>query len=398
MDPLLASGEDARLLLNDCLDSGLRAGLFPGGVAALGKNGSAVVVARGSLDYARSEPVDHATVYDLASLSKVVSTLPIALLSVASGRLGLDDELLGLLPELRRGPWAGASRAPTLRALLTHGSGLPAWRPYFVRLSGKASYIEAIAAEAPSYEPGTAVEYSDLGFIALGLALERLWDEALPELAERLVFGPLGMKSTGYRPLDGAGPGGRFAGARFAPTEEGNDFERGMALAFIEGRPVVGGHGGPFRLALDDLDALAWRSGAIVGEAHDANCHYGLGGVAGHAGLFSTVGDILRYAAFWAPDGPLPPELRAAALSRQAPHGATARGLGWALDGAGRAAHTGFTGTSLRYDPVSGQLLVALTNRVHPRVKDGIGAWREALAARVDAPVGSQGRQGEGRR
>ncbi len=390
MDPSTSPDGVARATLGTCLDEGIRAGTFPGGVVALRSRGScgAVSAARGATSYEGGEPVDEATVYDLASLTKVVAALPLALLTVAAGRASLDGSLTRCLPELSSGAWGADSRMPTLRRLLSHGSGLPAWRPYFARLRGREAYLAAIASERPSYEPGSSVEYSDLGFILLGIALERLWDEPLPALARRLVFSPLGMETTGYRPAGEAGPGGRFSGARFAPTEEGNEFERGMALAFIEGRPVVGGHEGPFRLTRDELEALPRRPGAIRGEAHDANCHYGLSGVSGHAGLFSTAGDLCRYLAFWDEGSFLPATLRNEALRPQAGAGAIVRGLGWALDGEGRATHTGFTGTSLRYDPRSGRGLVALTNRVHPRVKDGIGAWREALAARVDALPG----------
>ena len=118
---------------------------------------------------------------------------------------------------------------------------------------------------------------------------------------------------------------------------------------------------------------------------HDGNCHYGLGGVSGHAGLFSTAGDLARYIDFWNPDGPLSPELRAEVFRCQTPSGGTRRGLGWILDSDAQAMHTGFTGTSLRYWPETQDLTVALTNRVHPRVCEGIGAWRTALAASIAA-------------
>jgi CubicO group peptidase (beta-lactamase class C family) len=185
------------------------------------------------------------------------------------------------------------------------------------------------------------------------------------------------MERTGYLPLTQA----RFAGAEFAPTEIGNGFERGMALAYAEGRPVVGGSGSSFVLNPGDVERLSWRDGLIRGEVHDGNCYYGLGGVSGHAGLFSTAEDLIRYLDFWDRSGPLSPALRAEAFRRQTPDGQTARGLGWILESDGQAMHTGFTGTLLRYWPETGDATVALTNRVHPRVADGIGPWRTALAA-----------------
>lgn len=379
--------ESLNSCLAACLDRGIAAGIFPGGAAAHRCGGGLAIVARGTLEYpdaaapaSAASAVTADTVFDLASLSKIVATLPLVLLTLQSGRAELDDRAARFLPELAAGAGSGWNDALTLRRLLAHTSGLPAWRPYFVRLRGKAAYLSAIADEAPAYRPGSSVEYSDLGFMLLGFIVERAWDEALPALADRLLFGPLGMDRTGYLP----GTHARFAGADIAPTERGNQFERGMALAYAEGRPVVGGRGASFSLASAEVDGFSWRAGPIRGEVHDSNCHYGLGGASGHAGVFSTATDLVRYLDFWKPDGALSPALRAEAFRRQTPDGCIARGLGWMLDG-GYAAHTGFTGTSLRYDPAPGispgAATIALTNRVHPRVADGIGPWRLDLAA-----------------
>ncbi len=381
--------------LTACLDRGIAAATFPGGVVACRRGEELAVVARGTLQYpdiipsgSGPVPVSAATVYDLASLSKIIATLPLVLLTLQSGRAELDDKAMRFLPELTTGAGSSWNDAITLRRLLAHTSALPAWRPYFVRLHGKAAYLSAIADEAPSYQPGSAVEYSDLGFMLLGFILERIWDEDLPALADRLLFRPMGMEHTGYLPLTLA----RFAGADIAPTELGNQYERGMALAYAEGRPVVGGHGSSFLLAASDIEGFSWRSGLIRGEVHDSNCHYGLGGASGHAGVFSTAPDLVRYLDFWKPDGALSPALRAEVFRRQTPDGSPsgviARGLGWILDGS-LATHTGFTGTSLRYDPARGDTrgyaTIALTNRVHPRVADGIGPWRLELAAALEA-------------
>jgi len=385
--------------LTDILDRGVHAATFPGGVVACLHGTACTVVARGRLVCPDScnpaaAPVPEAamattdTVYDLASLSKIIATLPLVLLALQSGRLELDDKAMHFLPELATGAGSNWNEAVTVRRLLAHTSGLPAWRPYFVRLKGKAAYLSAIADEALSYRPGSAVEYSDLGFMLLGFIVERIWDEDLPALADRLVFSPLGMDHTGYCPATVS----RFTGTDIAPTELGNNFERGMALAYSEGRPVVGGHGASFSLTARDVDGFAWRTGLIQGAVHDSNCYYGLGGASGHAGVFSTVPDLVRYLDFWKPAGPLSPELRAEAFRRQTPEGSIARGLGWILDG-GTATHTGFTGTSLRYDPATAYATIALTNRVHPRVADGIGPWRMELAAAL-AAAGATGLSG----
>ena len=375
------AGKDAiGRILGESLENGIRDGIFPGGVAAWRDGNGTALVARGALRWlgtkSATEAVTTDTAYDLASLTKVVSTLPLVMLAVAAGRLSLDDSADGYLPELKTGAGRTWNHAITIRNLLSHSSGLPAWRPYFVRLRGKEAYLSAIADENPSYASGTAVEYSDLGFMLLGWILERAWDEDLATLARRHVFGPLGMATTGYLP--GINP--TLKGKTFAPTEHGNLFERGMALAYAERRSVIGGFGPSYPLEPADLESLPWRDRVIEGEAHDVNCHYGLGGVSGHAGLFSTAGDLLRYCAFWDECGMIHPRLRLEAFGRQTPPGSIARGLGWLLDGDGTAHHTGFTGTSLRYTPGSGIALIALTNRVHPAVRDGIGPWRLALA------------------
>ncbi len=369
--------EITRAILAASLDRGVADGIFPGGVAACRSDAGLVIAARGSLSWPQggvpAVGVVEGTVYDLASLTKIIGTLPLVLLSVQLGRLGLEDRVDRFLPELSRGVGRHWNGSISIRSLLAHTSGLPAWRPYFIRLRGTAAYLAAIADEEPSYVPGAAVAYSDLGFMMLGWIVERVWDESLEALARRLVFLPLGMNETAYG--TSAPPG------LVAPTETGNVYERGMALAYAEGRPVVGGHGSSFALAVADVERFAWRTDTILGAVHDSNAWYGLGGISGHAGLFSTIGDLIRYLAFWDDDGPLDPEIRAAAFARQTPRGSIARGLGWIVPDDGGATHTGFTGTSLRYDPRSGEATIALTNRVHPRVVDGIAAWRTALAA-----------------
>ena len=363
------------------LGKGILDGVFPGGVVAWRSGTETEICARGGFSWPEADaaipPVTADTVYDLASLTKIVATLPLAMLAVQSGRIGLDDRADRFLPELKTGTGRAWNHAITVRRLLSHTSGLPAWRPYFVRLRGKEEYLSAIADEAPSYPAGTSVEYSDLGFMLLGWILERAWDDSLSSLARRLVFTPLDMDSTGYSPESAP----CFKGAAIAPTERGNGFERGMALAYAERKPVIGGFSASYPLEVHDVERLAWRTGIIQGEAHDANCHYGLGGVSGHAGLFSRADDLVRYLRFWDQGSALSPELRSEAFGRQTPEDAVARGLGWLLDKDGVATHTGFTGTSLRYDPATGTSIIALTNRVHPTVRDGIGPWRMELTA-----------------
>ncbi len=382
-----AARETIQRILGTSLESGIRDGIFPGGVAAWRSRSETVTADRGTLRWPEPEQaaglVTPDTVYDLASLTKVVSTLPLTLLSAGASRLSLDDTADRYLPELKAGAGRLWNHRITIRNLLSHSSGLPAWRPYFVRLHSKADYLSAIADEAPSYATGTAVEYSDIGFMLLGWILERAWDDTLASIAKQQLFGPLGMQTTGYLPATNPS----FKGRTFAPTEAGNAFEQGMALAYAEHRPVIGGFGPHYPLEPADLGKLAWRNGVIEGEVHDANCHYGLGGVSGHAGLFSTAGDLLRYCTFWDENAMLAPGLRIEAFKRQTPADSIARGLGWLLDEDGTAHHTGFTGTSMRYSPHNRTAVIALTNRVHPAVRDGIGPWRLSLARALDGHV-----------
>ncbi|MBN2874403.1 MAG: beta-lactamase family protein [Spirochaetales bacterium] len=377
MDQTPFDSEGAKGVLAAVLDRGIADGVFPGGCAAIRSPRGTAMAARGHLSAGdRATSVD--MVYDLASLTKVVSTLPLVLLAIRDRRIDLDGPATRWLPELAAGTGRTWNAGITVRRLLSHSSGLPAWRPYFIRHDNPASYLEAIANEAPSYTPGTAVEYSDLGFMLLGWILERAWDDGLASLAQRLVFTPLGMSTTAYPVADAS----RFALADCAPTEDGNRFERDMALAYAEGRPVIGGHSDAFFLGATDVEDFPWRRGVIRGEAHDSNCHYGLRGISGHAGVFSTIGDLVRYTAFWDESGPLPAALRTAALTAQSPAGALpVRGLGWLVEDGGVASHTGFTGTSLRYDTHNATATMALTNRIHPRVSDGIAPWRAELAA-----------------
>lgn len=370
----------ASTLLSAHLERGIAGTVFPGGVVALRSGRSEVVSVAGKYGYEADAPrMTAGAVFDLASLSKIVATLPLVLLGLASGRIEPDDRADRFLPELATGAGSGWNHAITVRGLLSHTSGLPAWRPYYVRLRGRSSYLAAIADEQAAYPPGTRVEYSDLGFMLLGWLVERVFDTGVDELARDRVWKPLGMVDTSYRPMAGGLTGPHDDGL-FVPTEEGNGYEHSMALAYAEGRPVAGGHSESFRLETEDVESFLWRTGVIQGQVHDGNCHYGLGGVSGHAGVFSTAGDLVRFASFWDRGGPLPLELRGQAFSVQTPAGQATRGLGWVIDTDGTAMHTGFTGTLLRYCPDDESVVVALTNRVHPRVQDGIAAWRTELA------------------
>ena len=283
-------------------------------------------------------PADADTLFDLASLTKVVATLPLVLLLHQQGRWSIDDPVARWLP--------GAPRSPvTISQCLLHVAGLVPHRPYYQTCADPAEVRRAVIAELADAVPGP-VSYSDLGFMLLGWAVEECAGEPLADLASREVFGPLGMTTTGYRP--------RAPRPRIAATEADGDQRAGM--------------------------------GVVWGQVHDGNA-FALGGVSGHAGLFGTAADLGRFAsALLTPDRH--PVLSAGTLAlmtaRRAGAGTEARVLGWRLqpDAWGRWPqetlwHTGFTGTSLLVAPVLDVAVVLLSNAVHPvRRLDQIGAFR----------------------
>lgn len=278
-----------------------------------------------------SSPVTADTVYDLASLTKVTATLPAVLRLVDEGLVGLDDPVRRHLAGFT-GP--GKDRV-TLRHLLTHTSGLPAHRPFHDLPGTPGTRLAAVLREPLVSAPGTAVVYSDPGFIALGEVVRAVTAAPLEQAVTEMVLAPLGMTHTRYLP-----PGDWLG--RIAATEP-------------------------------DADGVP-RTGVV----HDENAA-SLGGVAGHAGLFGTGPDLARYlqGCWLAPDGPvLSSSVRRQAVRCQTGDLDGRRGLGWTLRGdrwdhmsvhwpATGAGHTGFTGTSVAFDPVHGLWAVLLTNGVH---------------------------------
>lgn len=333
------------------LERGVEQGAFAGAVAAVGGPDELAVRAYGCAAL-QPEPVPMRTdtLFDLASLTKVVATLPAVLHLVEEGAFSLETPVHAILPEFRDG-------RVTVRHLLTHTSGLPAWRPLYLDCRGWDEYLRAIGQTPLEFAPGTQVTYSDLGFILLGGIVSRVTGQPLPDFCRSAVFAPLGMAETSWLP--------RVDRARIAATEEGNRTEFGMA----------GSRAAEFG---------RWRRGILWGEANDGNAWYGLDGVSSHAGLFSTAADLVAYARAWLRGG-APILSRAAvrlATQNLTPGMADARGLGWQkpptdplparphscgeLLSPASFGHTGFTGTSLWIDPERQLFVVLLTNRLHP--------------------------------
>lgn len=332
----------------------------PGAVVEVGSHaGPRLAEVAGRLTYAVDAPaVTTETWYDLASLTKVMAAGTAAMRLAADRRLPLDTRVARLLPT-----FTGDGRDETTVAdLLGHCAGLPAHRPYYRRAAGAAAFRRAIAAEPLAYAPRTRHEYTDLGFILLGQAIEVA------------AGAPLAAVFTAWR--DAAIPGAAVA---FGPI-------RGS------GRPFVA-----------PTEADPWRGRVLVGEVHDANAA-ALGGAAGHAGLFGTaaaVGAFARWflrlwlgldresagvpsdvAAHFAARGAVPGSSRALAWDTMLPTSSCGAHLAPSAVG-----HTGFTGTSLWIDPVRRAYVVLLTNRVHPGAAtgDGIRALRVAVHDAVAA-------------
>ena len=325
--------------LRQFLDSAVAAGAAPGIVVAVSWPGHRYVYGTGHLGDGIQNRPDRHTVYDLASLTKVVGLTTAMMWAVDEGRLDLDAPASRYVPAVQ-GP--GTDRI-TLRLLLAHASGLPAWRPLYLRAASRAGVFAAADSTPLDTVPGARFTYSDIGAILLTQAIESVYGERIDTLLARRLFRPLGMRSTTFNPPVAWIP-------RVAPTE----FD-------------------------------AYRGRMIRGQVHDENA-WRMDGVSGHAGIFSTGDDLLTFGEWWISQArgtaavPGKPAVRAAVLRsftvpQELPAGSP-RALGWEVPtadntgsvflAAGSVGHTGFTGTSIWMDPVRGVVIVVLGNRVHP--------------------------------
>lgn len=377
--------------LSAAVEAAVARGVTPGAVVAVGTSrGGAWVQGFGHTDWGGDVPVvTDATLYDLASLTKVVATTSAVMRLVDAGRMRLDAPLSRYLPDWPVGGWRDSV---TVRRLLTHTAGLPPfvrfWHPSEGGLRGGA-IVSAIAALDSVQGPGTGYRYSDLGFILLGAAVEAVADTSLAAFLAAELWEPLGMHDTGFNPT--GAPGGEAV----APAE---------GLGAVEGRApeADSGWAGLDRIAPTELDTV-FRRAHVHGQVHDENA-WAMGGVAGHAGLFSTAPDLARFAHTLLRAGRagetrvLSPGVVAEFTTRQP---GMQRALGWdvrdtegteghgdtgtagGIDGpfsASAFGHTGFTGTSLWVDPERDLYVILLTNRVNPtREQGGISELRRAV-------------------
>lgn len=319
---------------------GTRNGSYPGAEILVARKG--VIVAHEAFGNAMRipeiRPMELDTLFDLASISKVF-TATAAMMLVERGYMRLDDPVYMYLshPNLA----LPDKRNIRIRHLLTHTSGLPSWLPVYRQGDTRAVYLDSIAKATMSAQPGTTYIYSDLGAILLGLLVEAVSGQTLDVFLQENLFDPLGMTNTMYNP----GP-------------EWTD-----------------------RSAATEIDGT-WRRRLIVGEVHDENAA-GLGGVAGHAGLFSTARDLAKFGQMFLNLGSydgvniLSPNTVLLMSQNHTLGLGVRRGLGFdmksqALSSAGDLlsgatyGHLGFTGTSIWIDPANQLVTILLTNRVHP--------------------------------
>jgi CubicO group peptidase (beta-lactamase class C family) len=361
-----AVGFDAALpaRLDSIVRIGLAEGAAPGAALAVARYGRLVhLKGYGTIDYTAGSPaVDASTMYDLASLTKVIATTTAAMILEEEGKLDISRTVQSYLPEFN----APDKSAITVRMLLTHRGGLEAFAPLWKTTRGRADYLTQINARPLMSPPGTKVVYSDWDFILMQDVIERITGTTLDAFVAARIFGPLGMTST-----------------RFTPDTTNTALMR--------------------RIAPTELDSLR---GQIHGTVHDPNA-WALGGVSGHAGLFSTARDLVIFAQMLQNGGSykgtriVTPQTIARWTASQDPH--SSRALGWDtpsdISSAGRYfsprsfGHTGFTGTSIWFDPERELFVILLMNRVNPH---GIATRHTQLrrdvadavqAAVLDAPL-----------
>jgi CubicO group peptidase (beta-lactamase class C family) len=331
----------------------ISAGEFPSAVYLVAQNDQ--IIFADALGHSVVEPYRIAnkldTIYDLASLTKPLITGLLCARRIELGELTLDSSVSHYLPEFERTD----KQMITVRELLTHTSGLPAWRPLYLLADDEPERAAgAIASLDLEYKPGTRVIYSDLGFITLGILLERMTGQRLADLAQHEIFEPLQLKQTFFNPELALQTG-------IAACETGNAYEMNMCEETGSGTYQ------------NSRQRLIW------GEVHDGNAYF-LGGAAGHAGLFSTAAEVFQLAQQFIGQSSrlLTPDTCNLFRENMTEGLEEARSLAWQLAATKDSTagtdlppdsfgHSGFTGTSLWIDAKHRRVFVLLTNRTHAR-------------------------------
>ena len=345
---------------------------LPGAVVLVARKGS--VVWRKAYGARAVEPAREAmtadTIFDVASLTKVVATATSIMILVEGGKVRLSDPLSNYIPEIKG---EGRERI-TIELLLTHRAGYAPDFDLKDRWTGYDEAIKRLVREPLRDPPGARFVYSDINYIALGEVVRRVSGLGLDEFARRNIFVPLGMRDTGFRPSANLR-------ARIAPTEK----RRGQ-LSYLGDTPLNAGG--------ETADADRW----LRGEVHDPTS-YRMNGVAGHAGLFSTADDLAIYCQMILNGGTYrgvrvlsPLTVAEMTRPRLVSEAGWTRGLGWDINTSfstnrgdlfplGSFGHTGFTGTSLWIDPASKMFVIFLSNRVHPDGKGDVASLRGRVAS-----------------
>ena len=339
--------------LSGFLTEHINAGEFPSAVYLVGERNE--VIFTDALGQSVVQPYSIANkldmIYDLASLTKPLVTGMLCARRIELGELTLDSSVSHYLPEFDRTD----KQMITVRELLTHTSGLPAWRPLYILAEDEPERAAgAIANLDLEYKPGTRVIYSDLGFISLGILLERMTGQRLADMAQREIFEPLQLQQTFFNPELALQTG-------IAACETGNVYEKNMCEETGTG------------------EYQNSRRRLIWGEVHDGNAYF-LGGAAGHAGLFSTAGDVFQLAQQFIGESSrlLTPDTCRLFQQNMTEGLEEARSLGWQLAATKDSTagsnlppesfgHSGFTGTSVWIDPTHARVFILLTNRTHAR-------------------------------
>ena len=333
MKPPNRARQSGNQRINQFIQCGISEKIFPGAVAYIAEGDTIQYFeAFGNrMSTPEIKPMHRDTIFDLASLTKPIVVATLTMCCVEEGTVELNEPLQNYLPEF-------SHPQVTVSQLLTHTSGLPAWRATYLESKSEDEAVNYLCQIPLDYPTGTQVVYSCLGYILLGKLLQCLTDKPLDVLAQKWIFQPLGMNWTRYNPppawID-----------KCAATEDSNSFEKRMV----------------------DYQPHNWREGVIVGEVHDENAHF-LGGVSGNAGLFSTATDIAKFCHMLLNGGNN--VLTAKSINQMATVQTTglneSRGVGWMILEDGSLYHTGFTGTSVRINLARKICAILLTNRVHP--------------------------------
>ena len=342
------------------VQDGIRQGVYPGAVVVIGRRDS-ILYARGygHFTWSRSSqvPTPDSTLWDIASITKVVGTASAVMRLVDAGRIDLDAPVRRYLPRFS----GGFKDQVTIRMLLDHTSGMRSYAPLFKQARTKAGAVEQLYLERPNRRPGDLAVYSDLNAILLGLVVESLSNQPLDVFVSREVFDPLELRQTTFHP---------------SPA-----------------------------LRRRTVPSAVWRGVPVQGQVNDPNAAV-LGGAAGHAGIFSTGMDLARYAQVWLRDGagPRGQWVTPGTIKRFLTPGTNSgpRLLGWdtpelnkeepslygTLISKAAYGHTGFTGTEIWVDPTNDLFLVFLTNRTFdPRVRNSAHSLRAIRTELSDAAI-----------